>query len=92
MFTWLSCKRYSQRSSRKLDGQLSLVELPGYWFHHVICYTCRRMTRHFGFIDSVSQCLGDCMEEELSAPGGDTLSPEKSRQIQAMLEKQNSTE
>lgn len=92
MISWLSCKKYSQRSSRRIDGELTLSEKPGYWFHHLICYTCRRMTRHFGIIDSASRCLGNCIEEELSASDGDTLSPNRSNEIKAMLEKMESSD
>lgn len=92
MISWLSCKKYSQRSSRRIDGELKPFELPGYWFHHLICFTCRRMTRHFGIIDSASKCLGHCIEEELSASDGETLSQDKSKEIQAMLEKMDASD
>jgi hypothetical protein len=50
------------------------------------------MTRHFGIIDSASKCLGHCIEEELSASDGETLSQDKSKEIQAMLEKMDASD
>lgn len=45
--SWLSCERYSERASCKLDNPLTFQDRLGYKFHGLICYTCRQVEKHW---------------------------------------------
>ena len=45
--SWLSCERFAERSSCKIDGPLKLQDKVGYLFHYFLCHTCRQVTRHW---------------------------------------------
>ena len=58
----LSCRRYSELASRRLDGPLSFSENALYWFHHMLCITCRRYNRQISMIE---KALGRAHQEPL---------------------------
>ena len=45
--SWLSCERYSERASCRLDAPLSFRDEIGYRFHHALCHTCRSVAKHW---------------------------------------------
>ena len=51
--SWLSCKRFCERCSQKLDSSLGLRDRIGYWFHYYLCFTCRRFQRQVKQIEHV---------------------------------------
>lgn len=57
MGSWLSCKEYTQRASQRIDAEIPWSEKPGYWFHHLLCASCRRFQQHILFIEKVLRAL-----------------------------------
>ena len=59
--SFLSCRDYSKGSSKKRDSKLGKYDLAKYYFHHVICFTCRRFSKQ---LDSIDQACCVLKESE----------------------------
>ena len=79
LFSWLSCCEYTKRSSRYMDRELSLLEKPGYLFHHLVCLSCRRFSRQVLLINKVCECY-EPSEGELPV-GNQVLSEKRKEEI-----------
>lgn len=51
MLSWLSCRKFCECASKKLDAEVRWYQLPGYYFHYMICLTCRRYKSQIELID-----------------------------------------
>ena len=73
VFKLFSCKEYSMLCSKDRDVQLSPYERFAKYFHHFICFTCRRFSKHLDIID------GACKKLECDCEGPDMSSEAHSR-------------
>lgn len=55
----LSCKHYSELTCKSRDKQLTRTESLIHYFHHALCFTCRRFSKQIDFIDSVCRRMKD---------------------------------
>ena len=61
---FISCERYTELTSARLDGQKLLgSQLIGYWFHHVLCMVCRRYRKQLLTIEKAAARLGFVTEK-----------------------------
>ena len=85
MLTWLSCEKYAESASRRLDQDLSLHEKLRYLFHHVICFYCRRFSKQLSFLNQALEKLPEQFEEQAEHENCEGLSPESCKRIQLAI-------
>ena len=88
MFSWLSCENFCQRASLSCDGELKWYKRPGYLFHYILCFSCRRYRSQ---VDVVNKTICGCREElyEVDSPTAeDTLSDKSAVRIKDLLSKE----
>lgn len=90
MGSWLSCKEYTQRASRSLDGKIRWDELPGFWFHHILCISCRRFKTQVEFLERVFR-LAKLDEVAIAVGEEASLSDEAAARIQQALNESRKT-
>lgn len=80
MLSWLSCKEFTMRASRKIDDALHKNRLLGYLFHRLLCKRCRQFEGQIKVIDKSFDSIRKKhpSESNLTPP---TLSEEKKRKI-----------
>lgn len=62
--SYLSCKHYTEMCCKSRDQNLTTFEKSKYYFHHILCFTCRRFSRQVEMIDKVCERLVDCDSSE----------------------------
>jgi hypothetical protein len=45
------CEEYAKRASTCCDGKLCLFQRAAHFFHHCLCFTCRRFSSQISIID-----------------------------------------
>ena len=56
--SWLSCKKFAERVSRDIDGNLRLRDYPSYFFRIVACRTSRKFCRQMKLMEEISKNYG----------------------------------
>lgn len=69
----LSCKKFTQLSSRSMEKPLSIVEWLQYRFHFCLCFTCRRFERQIHTIQKVLSIAAE--RDERFEKAGESCSP-----------------
>ena len=76
-----SCQKYSHLCSKKHDANLTTLEKVKYTLHHLVCFTCRRLSKQLDSINRACNALNP--DEQLK---GKCLSKEAKEKIQAAME------
>jgi hypothetical protein len=65
------CEEYAKRTSNCCDGRLCLFQKIAHFFHHCLCFTCRRFSSQLSIVDcACKKVLNDkptdscCMSKE----------------------------
>ena len=82
-FFAFTCEHYTELSSRRLDGDLSLFEKAKFSLHHVICTFCRRSTRQFVLIEKAAKRVAEDTPHVGGEPMG--LSDEAKRKLEQIV-------
>ena len=55
---WLSCKKFAERVSRDLDGNLRFGDYPSYFFRIIACKTSRRFRQQMKLMEEITTKYG----------------------------------
>lgn len=80
MLSWLSCKEFTMRASRKIDDVLHKPGVFGYLFHRLLCKRCRQFEGQIKVIDKSFDSIRKKHPSE-SNPIPPKLSENKKREI-----------
>ena len=84
MWSWMSCEKFAEDSSKERDCKLCLYEKIRNVFHYCICFSCRRFKKQISFLDCMCSKYADdigCPDQELSQEAKDRITSKLSSEL-----------